>query len=218
MMKKCIAMLLSMAMILGISGCGNADAGNTQNSEKTEKSLYDHGLDLVNLMEEMIESDTYRQIYTADGEIQNVLKEAAEGEYNEPKAVYRITLPEEILYELAEIQGMGDMSEELKQYMRGRTAAALVSQINGAAGVHAIAASSICTAGKTFVSTELDGQEIYLYTYNQGAPAFVVFNEGEDDTVSASSTFIFNEKFMTDAQEEIEEFFGKISAAVEVVE
>ncbi len=216
-MRKDLLAVLFMAAMLGLSGCGNAAADGGEEVKKAEKSLYDHGLDLVDLMEEMVESDTYRQIYTASGEIETVLKRAAEGEYDEPKAVYKITLPEEMIYELAEIQGMGDMSEELKNYMGGRTALALASQINGAAGVNAIAASSICTAGKTFVHPALDGQEIYLYTFSHGAPAFVVFNEGEDDTVSANSTFIFNENFKTGTPEEVEAYFGEISAAVELV-
>ncbi len=216
-MRKSTIIMLSMAIVAGLSGCGNADISNKKEPAKTEKTLYDHGLDLVELMEEMVESDAYRQVYTASGEIQEVLAKAAEGEYDEPKAVYEIMLTEQMLQEFAELQGFEDMSEELQQYMNARTASALASQINGAAGVNAVAASSICTAGKTFVNADLDGLAVYLYTYDHGAPAFVVFREGEDDTVSANSTFIFNEEFKTDTSEEIEEFFSEISASVKLV-
>lgn len=48
-------------------------------------------------------------------------------------------------------------------------------------------------------------------------PAAVSFVKGEDNTVSASGTFIINDGFDTSSPESLQEFFGETGAVVENV-
>lgn len=92
-----------------------------------------------------------------------------------------------------------------------------VTQINAQNGATTLAATTVCSAGKTFVSTEEDGDAIYLYVYENACPAAVSFVKGEDNTVSASGTFIINDGFDTSSPESLQEFFGETGAVVENV-
>ena len=57
----------------------------------------------------------------------------------------------------------------------------------------------------------------YLYVYENACPAAVSFVKGEDNTVSASGTFIINDGFDTSSPESLQEFFGETGAVVENV-
>ncbi len=208
-MKKIIALLLTIVMVLSLTAC---------NTKSAKRSLYEHGLDLISLIEEMAENEAYFSLYTANSEMQEIVAAVGSGDHSEPKAVYQITIAEDMISEMANLRAPNSLSESLQNYVAARTHNALVSQINAAGGAETLAAASICTASKTFASTELTGNTIYLYTYENGVPAIVTFTSGEDDTVSATSCFIFNESFKADTPEDVEAYFAEVSASVSVVE
>ena len=80
-----------------------------------------------------------------------------------------------------------------------------------------LAAASVCTSGKTFVSDEISESVIYLYTFDDARPISVTFTCGEDNTVSASGMFMMNDEFPCDSVAEIEEFFGEVGVNVSEV-
>ena len=93
------------------------------------------------------------------------------------------------------------MSDRLRSFMEERIQAAIATEINAAGGAMLLAASSICTASKTFVCQELTENAIYLYTYGDGVPAAVSFLRGEDGSVSATASFLLDESFPADDPE-----------------
>ena len=114
------------------------------------------------------------------------------------------------------LSGLEGLSENLKTAMRQKAfGAALITQINAQNGATTLAATTICAAGKTFVSSEGDGDAIYLYVYENACPAAVSFVRGEDNSVSASGTFILNDGFDASSHESLEAFFGEAGAAIE---
>ena len=118
---------------------------------------------------------------------------------------------------MAELSNLEGASEELKSYLMQRVMASLMSQINAMSGVDNLAASSVCTVGKTFVSENATENVIYLYVYEGTAPVAVTFTLCEDHTVSATGTFIFNDGINCGSSEEIQKAFGDISVEVNVV-
>lgn len=68
----------------GIGG-GGYGGGNSSN-----KTLYEEGLEVISLMEEMASNDTYLKIYSASSEIQDIVRNAGEGDFSEPKAITRL--------------------------------------------------------------------------------------------------------------------------------
>ena len=207
-MKKSIAFVLVLIIILGLAACGATR--ETQNS----KSLYAHGLDVISMLSEMTRSESFIGIYTANSEIKDIILALGNHSYETPDAVYAITVPEDTLMGMAELSNMEGASEELKNYLTQRVMASLMSQINAMSGVENLAASSVCTVGKTFVSEDATDNVIYIYVYEDTAPVAVTFTLGEDHTVSASGTFIFYDGFSCGSAAEIQSSFGDIEVIV----
>lgn len=200
-MKKWMEIGLVLIMLLGLSACGR------------EASLYEHGLDVVQLLSEMVQSEECIRVYTADEDVSSVVHKLGAQEHGAPKAVYAISLSEEVLATVAELETM-DVSEELQAVLKRRVIGSLVPQINAAAGVDALAATSICTVGKTFVCEACETDTIYVYTYENAAPAAVTFVACEDGTVSANGTFIVNENFPCSTTEDVKVYFSDIAVEV----
>ena len=210
-MKKTIAFVLVLTIILGLAACGAA------NEAKESKSLYAHGLEVVSMLSEMTRSENFIGIYTANSEIKDIILALGENSFEQPDAVYAITVPEDTLTGMAELSNLEGASEGLKSYLMQRVMASLMSQINAMSGVENLAASSVCTVGKTFVSENATENVIYLYVYEGTAPVAVTFTLDEDHTVSATGTFIFYDGFTYGSSDEIQKAFGDISVEVNVV-
>lgn len=202
-MKKVIGCLLCVIML----AMGIVCLAETQ-------SLYAHGMDVVHLMAEMVGAEDYVNLFTANTEIREIVDQLAEGDYTEPEAVYVLTVPEESLTYMAELSTLENTSDALKQYLKQRMTASLVSQINGRSGAVKLAAASVCTAGKTFVHDQAQ-DAIYLYVFANTAPVAVTFTAGEDQTVSVSGMFVVYEDFPCGSVEEIEDFFEEINVQVQ---
>lgn len=212
-MKRSLAVLLSAIVLLTLCACGGETSTKTE-----EKSLYEHGLDVIAVMSEMTQLESYVETYTGSGEIKEVVKSIGEGDYAAPKAVYAITASAEQIAAYAEVDALEGASEALQNVMENKFVVALTTQVNGFAGVEQLAAASVCTAGKTFVSNEISESVIYLYTYENARPVCITFTCGEDSTVSASGLFMMYDEFTCDSAEEIEEFFSEIGVKVSEVQ
>ena len=211
-MKKGIIALV-FALALSLCAC-DGDSGKTSGS----KTLLEHGLNIVATMDEMADSDEYINFYSGNKEMAEIVKEIGKGDHSAPVAVYKITVDEKAMEAWDMLSGLEGLSENLKAAMRQKAfGAALITQINAQNGATTLAATTICTAGKTFVSTEGDGDAIYLYVYENACPAAVSFVRGEDNSISASGTFILNDGFDTSSPESLEVFFGESGAVIESI-
>ena len=202
-MKKLTSILLAILLLAGCSA-----------GEKQEKSAYDHGLELVTMLDEMSESEEYIQIYTGASSINEIVAGIGELDYSAPSNVYKITVSEENLSAMAELGRLEGASEELQSFVKQRTLAALITQVNAMAGAETLAATSVCTAGKTFVNKELESAMIYLYVYKEAPPIAVTFVPGDDSTVSATANFILYKEFTCGSSAELKEFFSELAPEV----
>ncbi len=185
-----------------------------------ERSLREQGLEIIALMAEMARSDRYMAAYTQDTALQELVASAASGEYTAPDRVYAITLPQGVLDALVSSMGMEGLSPELLEYTQARCCAVIPTQLNAAEGASVLAASSLCTAGKTFVSTELSESTIYLYTFPEGLPVLVTFTPGEGGAVSASGTFLFRQGLDFPSEQSVKDLLRQVldaEASVSVI-
>ena len=213
-MKKRV-FVAAMAFALMICLCACNRESETVSGEKT---LLEHGLEVVASMDEMAGSEKYVNFYTGSKEMTEIVKNIGEGDHSKPVAVYKITVDKNAMEAWDILSGLEGLSENLKTAMRQKAfGAALITQINAQSGATTLAATTICTAGKTFVSTEEDGDVIYLYVYENACPAAVSFVRGEDNSVSASGTFILNDGFDASSPESLEAFFGESGAVIKSV-
>ena len=210
-MKKSIRnVLIGLIIVLSLSAC--SDKGNAE-----RKSLYEQGLEIVQLLSEMTQTEGYADVYTGNSEVKAVIQSISTSDYSSPKAVYAISAADDDLAAMVELNRLGNVSDELKNFLLRRARSALMTQINSMSGVENLAASSVCTAGKSFVSENAAEDVIYLYTYENARPIAVTFTIGENHSVSASGMFVMYDGFTCGSAAEIESFFSDISVDVSEV-
>ncbi len=196
-MKK-TTICLTLAMVFLLCACGSNNNGTA--GQKAEKSLYAQGLDIISLMGEMVQSDSYFASYSSTPALKDCMegisRAISEGQYDKPSAVYCLSLREEGIAEMFRKAGTdpsGDMSDRLKAYMQSKIFGSCASLLNSSAGTEALAASSIYTCTTSFVCSEASENVIYLYTYENANPVLISFIVGEGHAVYASGTYILSE-------------------------
>lgn len=209
-MKKAIKTAIStivLVSVLSLSACGNSQ------SKPETKSLYAQGMEVVQLMTEIVQSEEYINA-TATDSLKPTIQELADGNYSKPKAVYSISASDKEIAKLAEFNEFDNISDTLKPFISSKLCNALINIINSRGGVEDIAVAGVCSAGKTFVNENADGNIIYLYTYDDAVPVAVTFITGDDNTVSANGTFVMYDEFNCNSADEIKDFFSYITVEV----
>lgn len=201
--------ITALAMVLSLSACSN-----NKNSAETSSSLYAQGLQIVQLMAEMTETEEYIELYTGSNEIKRVIQNISRGDYVTPKAVYAISVTNENLAAMVELDNLNNPSEELKNFLMQRVFVSLMTQLNGMSGVDNLAAASVCTVSKAFVAENVTDDVIYLYTYENALPVAVTFTVGENQAVAANGVFVMYDEFTCNSAEEIKAFFSELEVKV----
>ena len=209
-MKKRIIIIFMAVMIFGMTACG---------TKKEQVSLYEQGLEVVTLMDEMADSQSYVQMFTGNTQISELIQSNANGDYSKPQAVYEVVLQKDNYQGLLgneEIQAT--MSDELKGIISKKINASVITQLNAYGGSENLAASNICTTGVSFVNSEVKEDVIYIYVYENTAPVAVIFLQEGNDIVSANGTFLFGEELTNLTEESISQLFEGLYVTVQEVE
>ena len=209
-MKKKFIVILTVIMILSLTACG---------TKKEQVSIYEQGLEVVALMDEMVDSQSYVQMFTGNMQISEVIQSNTSGDYSEPLVVYEVVLKNDnFLGLLGNDETQESMSDELKEIINKKINASVITQLNAYGGSENLAASTICTAGISFVNNEVKEDIIYIYVYENTAPVAVMFLQEGNDIVSANGTFIFGEEFINLTEESISELFEGLYKTVRKAE
>lgn len=222
MKKRPIISIIAVLTILAtvLCACGDSSAVN---SATFDKSLNRHGMDVINLMDEMLRSDEYLAMMTSATEFQEIVEEMRNGDYTEPENVYKISVPEDTLGTMMAALGedagvLKGMSDTLYDTLNKKVTAGMINQINAQSGVTYLALTSIFTARKTFVSDEMEQDFMYLYTFENGYPIFVIFSMGEGGAVTASGSFFMNKEISFESVDDVESLLSQVGLMPEVVE
>jgi len=175
-MKKLFCLLLCLLML----PCALAE----------EKTLADHGMDVIALLMQKASSPAWLQAYTQAPEIISLAEELGTVDYSQPVHIYALTLD----FSQSDSELM-PIFEELPEPLRTEVLRSLPGMVpallNGQQGSAAQAASSMLTTSKLFVYPELAEGVIYLYDFDARDPMMVSFTIGEDGAVQASGTVLF---------------------------
>lgn len=213
--KKLICTLVALIMTISLGACGGTGASGSNTSDK---SLYEQGLGVISLMAEAAQAEEYVGAYTGNPEIMEIIQNVGAGDYTTPKAVYSLSVNDEVLLSMLGLENLNGISAELKDNLLSRSFGSLITQINGYAGVNNLAASSVLTLGKSFVDSTLAEDVIYIYTFENALPVAVSFTVGENGSVSAGGNFIMYEEFTCGSVAEVQEFFSEFGAEVTEIE
>ena len=177
-MKKFSVVLFILCAILVFSAC-----------EKTEYPTFEEkGMELVDIIEEMINSEEYLEVYgVRDEDVLGLIKDAAEGDYSEAEHIYELKFDN-----LADdmVDNYNKLPRSLKDMMKNRAYGAYISSLNSVVGSTPLVAASMTTASSVF-ATDKDENTIYIYTFEEGFPIAVTFVVNDEGICSASGTFLF---------------------------
>ena len=206
-MRKCRNIIWALLIIFCLTAC--------EKENTSEDLLYDKGLEVVSLLDEMAKNEDYLNLFTMQPDIKNIVKDIAAGDYTQPESIYKIDIPLENIDSLyAEVVQSDEMSEGLKRAIERKMRGAVITQIYALGGAVQLAASSILNAGKQFVCEGLETDLMYLYIYEDSAPVAVYFTVDEDYTVYASGNYLTYKDLTTNSTEEIVTLFENMGAIV----
>lgn len=217
-MQKKIILLLVFCLAVLFTACGKR-TGDAGASGQKEKTLYEQGLEVISLMEAMTKSEAYLVNMSGSEEIREEIAKAVKGDYQQkPKAVYQIKIKNTL--EAMQTKDIEELPEELREYMEEKVdgRGGLSNVLNAGGGVNRIAASSVCSAQKLFVSSELTENMSYLYVYPDTAPVWISFCTGEDGAVQASGSFVLREDFPCDTEEDVKEGLKMFETEIKTID
>ena len=139
---KCICVLIIIVMMSAMAGSAFA-----------EPDYYHIGLEVTDLMNEVVSNEAYLSLIGTSGDVEEMRKVVNTGDYDRPIAVYSISLDERMVQVLLQNMLMQDvkineaydgLSEKLKELLRSRISVQTVcSIVNGKMGVPYISFASI---------------------------------------------------------------------------
>ena len=211
MKKSVLAIILTLVTVLCLSACGN----NLEHAKTN--ALYAQGLEVIQIMTEMIQTQEYVDIITGgNNDIRSIAQNISTGDFSNPKAVYAISVDVDNFFALTELNSLNNASDGLKSFFKQRVLGSLMTQVNSMTGTANLATASVFTAGKTFVDENATENVIYLYTYENAVPVAVTFIVGEDHAVSASGVFVMYDGFISYSADEIKFSINSFLSGIDV--
>lgn len=209
--KILISILLILTLILCSCTTKNGSGNIEGNHNLDNKSLYDHGFEVISLLVEMIGNEEYREAMNNSTELQDIAGKIQDGDYSTPKTVYQVTITEDEQNKLLAMNNINqeNLTDTLGNYMKKKMLVNVINLLNVQYGTSYLAASSIYTAEKYFVCNEMSEDVIYIYTYESGFPIIITFVTGDDGIVIAKGTFIFDEQFDVTTEQDVKDYLSE---------
>ena len=175
-MKRFLLLITALSLLTGLAACGKAEP---KASSATE--LYEAGLELISVMEEMIQSQEYAAIMGSPS-IDSMATDADTGDYDSPIAVYQISMPNITAYlkrtNAQNMELLNSLSRNLRKQVENRFSfSVMINYINSTKGNNAIAFSSIYVATDKNDDLRIDEPTVLLYIFEEGIPIAVSFSE-----------------------------------------
>lgn len=206
-MKKIMKIALALVLLSQMAFAGGCAQPKKAKAAKP-KTLVEQGLSLISLMREKAENKNLIKMYFgSNDEVSNIVQEIAQQDFSKPSAVYRLSGDFSFLFSLMTMEfDTADMqfSSELKEEVAKRFLSSIWTASK--AGEYQLAASSLLTCTKVFVSKELSQDCIFVYEFPDAYPVAVCFLRGEDNAVLAQSSFVIDKDFIKSLQEFLEEY------------
>jgi hypothetical protein len=179
-MKKTLCILLLAVLCLSFAACG------------AQKSLYDYGMDIIEVIDEKGSNRDY--LYATIGSptiVDGAIERMNNTDDSTPVAVYELVIDtDRLISEIANFN-ISDMSPALKRSIEITAINSIALRLNSSAGSEAVAISSVLSYGKSFVCGGLKNDTVYIYEFENGYPVFVTFIKGDDNIMSVNGNVVF---------------------------
>lgn len=204
-----VFVLSSVAWAQTSAGSGLADSTEEERRKAWEQEWEDEiceehktfiiqGLSLISLMKEKAMKDDYSRLLGRNDEFIAKLHELCAGDMSKIHDVIRLSGVFD-MFSLSE-ERLLQFSPMLKRELEILLLKSFTANWSNKAEMDKIAAASFIASERTFVSSELKEDCIYIFGFEDDSlyPVAVGFMRGEGNSVSAFSTFVLSKDFVTD--------------------
>ena len=204
-----VFVLSSVAWAQTSAGSGLADSTEEERRKAWEQEWEDEiceehktfiiqGLSLISLMKEKAMNDDYSRLLGRNDELIAKLHELCAGDMSKIHDVIRLSGVFD-MFSLSE-ERLLQFSPMLKRELEILLLKSFTANWSNKAEMDKIAAASFIASERTFVSSELKEDCIYIFGFEDDSlyPVAVGFMRGEGNSVSAFSTFVLSKDFVTD--------------------
>ena len=201
--------LSSVAWAQTSAGSGLADSTEEERRKAWEQEWEDEiceehktfiiqGFSLISLMKEKAMNDDYSRLLGRNDEFIAKLHELCAGDMSKIHDVIRLSGVFD-MFSLSE-ERLLQFSPMLKRELEILLLKSFTANWSNKAEMDKIAAASFIASERTFVSSELKEDCIYIFGFEDDSlyPVAVGFMRGEGNSVSAFSTFVLSKDFVTD--------------------
>ena len=177
-MKKFALVLLILCAVMVFSACG----------KKKYATFEEKGMEIVGVIEDIINSEEYLEVYgIRDEAVLELIEDTAEGDYSEAEHIYELKF-DDLVNDM--VDNYNKLPRSLKEMMKDRAYGAYISSLNSMVGSIPLVAASMTTASSVFATAQ-EENTIYIYTFEEGYPIAVTFVVNDEGICSASGTFLF---------------------------
>ena len=176
--KKMIALLCAMLFCMSCTCClAEGETAGTPN-------FYESGLKVVSVMNEMVQSRDYLEIFmSASANLDTLDATFNTGDYDKPVAVYSLKQADALgwlktMMSESEQEKFNALSPALQEQLMARASGltALSNMINGQKGVDILSLTSALQAIMNMPELEMEEPEYYLFLFEKGVPVLVTLS------------------------------------------
>ena len=220
-MKKLLCLTLALCMTLGLCGCHviTKEIIERDVTAADDKALYEHGMELAGLLEEMLSLPEYFEMMGGSDRLGEVIDPLMGADLSEPESAYIVTLPEEalpMLMDSAEVD-MDQFSGGLRDFMERRMISSVPSILNSRQGAETLAAASILTVSDAWAGEDLELGCYLILNYPDACPVMVSFC-GDDGVVTGTAAMLIGEPLEEDSIEGVSRLFDYLGIDCDVEE
>lgn len=217
-MRKLLCFALALCLVLGLCGCQiitreiiGMDGGSHDDTEGfvTDEALYEHGMELGELLEEMLRSPEYFDLMGGSDRLSEVIIPLMRADLSEPESAYIVELSPDalpLLMSAAEAD-LDSIPGGLRDFIERRMISSVPSIINSQQGAETLAAASILTVSGAWPDGELEAGRYLILNYPYVCPVMVSFC-GENGVVSGTATMLIGSALEEDTMDGVYELFG----------
>lgn len=227
-MKRLLSLLLALCLAVGLCGCqfitreiierdAAASEGTVLKSNIDELSdadggaLYEHGMELAELLQEMLSSPEYFELMGGSEQLSQVIDPLMGADLSEPESACMVTFSEDalpLLMDAAEMD-MDQFSGKLQRFLERRMFQSVPSILNSQQGAETLAAASILTVSDAWAEESLEQGCCLILNYPDACPVMVSF-WGGDGLIEGTATLLVGTVLEEDSIEEAAKLFRQL--------
>ena len=173
-----------MALLCAMLFCMSCTCCLAEGEAVSTPDFYETGLKVVSVMNEMVQSRDYLEIFmSASANLDTLDTKFNTGDYDKPVAVYSLKQADalgwlKMIRSESEQEKFNALSPALQEQLMARASglSALSNMINGQKGVDILSLTSALQAIMNMPELEMEEPEYYLFLFEKGVPVLVTLS------------------------------------------